>query len=319
MDLFDNSNPTRVQPRSRFHRTIRRFTPRTNNGLCNSPGGNMIVSIAWVVSGLLSVLVPLIYRTVHKNKYRETYMNYYWQHEYEVSQEQRQQNYEQYGNNYNYGGVYMYDGTAEREWVDVNNCKWYQLNCFSYYTNQEGEPMSDQGWYPSWFSGFTTTEEEREEMEANLEQPGTLKFVYVWQLILFTVICCYGMFVIRRDRNPAGLIIALLIWTNFAFLSMWLMADGSIITEGQQVYRTGFYGQISVLIFMSNFWYFLHGLAFVIVFWLRASCLAEERQRKEEDREMVEEQQRALAAKQQQQQQTNGCDDSGYNAPVTQQ
>jgi len=313
MDLFDNSNPTRVQPRSRFQR----FTSRTNRGCCNSQGGNMIVSIAWVVSGLLSVLIPLIHRTVHKNKYRETYMNYYWQHEYEISQEQRQQNYEQYGNNYNYGGVYMYDGTAEREWIDVNNCKWYQPNCVSYYTNQQGEPMSNQGWYPSWFSGFTTTEEEREEMETNLEQPGSLKFVYVWQLMLFAVICCYGMSVIRRDRNPAGLIIALLVWTNFAFLSMWLMADGSIITEGEQVYRMGFYGQISVLIFMSNFWYLLHGLAFVIVFWLRASCWEE--QRNEEDKEIVEQQQRALAAKQQLQQQTDCSGDSGYNAPVTQQ
>lgn len=314
MDVFKNEIPTLFQHGSRFQRAIRTFTPRRNHGCCHSPYDNVIFSVAWVVSGLLTVLVPLIYRTIHKNKYREMYMSYYWDHEYQVYEEQRKENYEHYGNSYNYGGVYTYDGAAEREWVDVNNCKWWKINCFSFYANRDGEPMPDQEWYPTWFSRFTATEEERQEMEANLDQPGSLKFVYVWQLIMFIVICCYGMLVICQNRNPAGLIVALLVWANFAFLSMWLMADGSIVIEGQQVFRTGFFGQMSVLIFISNFWYFIHGLTFVFVFWLRASCLVEQRRREKEKRELVAEQKRVVVAQQQHQL----SDGSGYKAPANQ-
>lgn len=312
MDVFENTDPTIIEPRSRYHRIARKLNPKSY-GWCHSGSDNWILSIAWVLSGLLAVLIPLIHRTIHKNKYREMYMTYYWEHEYQQYAEQRKQNYEQYGNNYNYYGVYAYDGSAEREWVDVNNCKWWKFNCFSFYANREGEAMPDQEWYPNWYSGFSTTEEERQEMEENLEQPGSLKFVYVWQLFMFLVILFYGSRVFSQNQNPTGLIVALLVWANFCFLSMWLMADNSIMTEGQQVFRSGFYGQISVLVFMTNFWYFIHGLFFVIVFLVRASCLAEQRQREIEEKEMLEERRRVLVA----QEQNEAIADKGYNAPST--
>lgn len=228
------------------------------------------------------------------NKYRQEYLTYFWDQEYQQYEEQRQENYEKYGNNYNYGGAYTAD-YQESEYVDVNQCKWWQVSCFSFFVNQEGEAMPDQEWYPTWYSGFSLTEEERQEMADNLEQPGSLKFVYVWQIVMFAVLGWYGMKVIRQNRNPTGLIIALLVWANFAFLSMWLMSDGSIVTDGDQVKRTGFYGQISVLIFMSNFWYFLHGLAFVVVFWLRASILAEQEEQNREFDQAVKEQRLSTA------------------------
>ena len=272
VDVFENYSPTKKV--SKLRRVVQNVVPQKFQ-LMHSPEDNIILSAIWVVSGLLAVLIPLIYRTIHKNKYREKYMSYYWEQEYEQYEQQRQENYEKYGNQYNYGGAYMaeYD---EKEYVDVNNCKWWQLNCFSFFVNRDGQPMADQEWAPTWYSGFMTTEEERQMMQDNLEQPGSLKFVYIWQIIMFAVIGYYGLKVIRENRNPTGLIIALLVWANFAFLSMWLMADGSIVTEGQAVKRTGFYGQLSVLIFMSNFWYFIHGLAFVLVFWLRSKLVEDE-------------------------------------------
>lgn len=280
VDPFANDQSVNIQS-SRYQR---RLMPRAKYGLCHS---SSILSSAWVIFGLLAVLIPLIYRTIHKNKYRDIYMSYYWEQEYQYYEQQRQQLYETYGNNYNYGGAYMYADYAERDYVDVNNCQWWQINCFSFYTNQDGQPMPDQQWMPSWYSGFSLTEEERMEMDDSLEQPGSLKFVYMWQLVMFFIICWYGMLVIRQNRNPTGLMIALIVWLNFAFLSMWLMADGSIVTDGQQVKRTGFYGQISVLIFMSNFWYFLHGLIFLIVFWIRASFLAEQKQSEKEEKQVT--------------------------------
>jgi len=258
--------------------------PVKKHAMCHSPGDNVVLNTAWILSSVLTVLVPLIYRTIHKNRYRQEYLKYYWEQEYEQYVSQRQQNYEKYGNSYNYGGAYMAN-YQESEYIDVNQCKWWQLNCFSFFVNKEGEPMPDQEWQPAWYSGFSVSEEERQQMQDNLEQPGSLKFVYIWQIIMFAVLASYGLLVIRQNRNPSGLIIALLVWSNFAFLSMWLMADGSIVTEGQQVKRTGFYGQMSVLIFMSNFWYFLHGFAFVLVFWMR-STFREEKEESEKAKEV---------------------------------
>jgi hypothetical protein len=292
VDVFENYNPESPSSRvSKLKRAVQKVIPQKFK-MMHSPEDNMFLSAIWVLSGLLSVLIPLIYRTIHKNKYRAEYMKYYWEQEYEQYEEQRQENYEKYGNQYNYGGAYT--TYNEKEYVDVNNCKWWQLNCFSFFVNQQGEPQDDQEWAPTWYSGFMTTEEERQMMQDNLEQPGSLKFVYIWQILMFAVIGYYGLKVIRENRNPTGLIIALLVWSNFAFLSMWLMADGSIVTDGQEVKRTGFYGQMSVLVFMSNFWYFIHGLAFVLIFWIRSKVVSDEEEMKKETKTV----------------------DSNYNAPL---
>lgn len=279
VDIFENQTfkATRL---SKLKRVYRRVVPEKIQ-MMHTDEANFLLTLLWVVSGIVTVLFPLIYRSIHKYKYRQEYMKYYWESEYEQYEQQRKQNYEKYGNSYNYGGAYMAD-YEEPEYVDVNNCKWWNLNCFSFFVNREGQAKADQEWAPSWYSGFITTEEERQMMQDNLESPGSLKFVYIWQILMFIVIGLYGLKVIRQNRNPTGLIIALLVWANFAFLSMWLMADGSIVTDGQAVKRMGFYGQMSVLIFMSNFWYFIHGMAFVLVFWLRAQCVEDEKEETKE-------------------------------------
>mmetsp|Transcript_21019 Transcript_21019/g.33829 ORF Transcript_21019/g.33829 Transcript_21019/m.33829 type:complete len:292 (-) Transcript_21019:108-983(-) len=263
-----------------------------------SPESDCFLGTVWIISGLVAFLVPLIYRTIHKNKYEELYMEYYWEQEYEYEMEQRKEMYEKYGNSYNFGGAYMYAGDynpyGERPLIDVNNCRWWQLNCFSYYVNEDGEPVGQQGWYPNWYRNFATTEEERELMEQGRQQPGSLKFVYAWQAITFALILWYGLLVIRQHRSPTGMIIALLIWSNFAFLSMWLMADGSIVTEGQRVKRSGFYGQTSVLIFMSNFWYLMHALAFIVVFWIRKSVMDDREEQRKKEQEKSESNQKTL-------------------------
>ena len=275
-DIFENQSHT--SRLSKLKRVYRRVVPERIQ-LLHTSEANSLLSLIWVVSGFVSVLAPLIYRSVHKYKYRQEYLKYYWEQEYEQYEQQRQQNYQMYGNAYNAGNYgEEYQEYQEQEYVDVNNCKWWDLNCFSFFVNGEGEAKADQEWAPTWYRMFITSDEERQEMQDNLESPGSLKFVYIWQILMFIVIGVYGLKVIRENRNPTGLMIALLVWANFAFLSMWLMADGSIVTDGQEVKRMGFYGQMSVLVFMSNFWYFIHGMAFVLVFWLRAKFVEDEKE-----------------------------------------
>lgn len=282
---------TDVLKGTRLARALRRFTPRDRRRLGPSPETNFVLCAIWLITGIVVVLGPLIYRTIHKRKYNEVYLSYYYEQEMEYYEQQRQEAYEMYGNNYMYPQDYM-----EREYMDVNNCRWWQLNCFSYYVQSDGEPAAQQGWYPTWYSGWATTEEQQEQRDKNREQPGSLKFVYVWQILMFIVIVAYGLTVIRENRNTTGLIVALVVWANFCFTSMWLMADGSIATDGEEVLRSGFYGQMSVLIFMTNFWYFFHGLVFAIVFWIRGAMLDEQVQSNKENEKKVAEQQAASAA-----------------------
>jgi len=229
---------------------------------------NMLFSAAWLVCGVLTVLVPLVYRTMKMNNYQNLFEMYNW----EEVQQQYQENQNQYENNYmqQYGeGNYRYQWEQMRGSYDINHCKWYQFNCFPYYINEKGEPEPSAGWYPAWFSGWTITEEEREEMMENGVASSALKFTYVWQIMMFVVILAYGYKVIKQNRVVTGVTVALVLFTNMCFLGMWMLADGSIVTDGEYVQKTGFYGQFAVLMFITNAWYVIFGIVFSVMFVIR--------------------------------------------------
>merc|ERR1712238_438292 len=73
-----------------------------------------------------------------------------------------------------------------------------------------------------------------------------MKFIYVWQMLMFLILLAYGFVVVRQKRIVTGLLIALFMFTNMSFLSMWMLADGSIYTDGEYVQRVGFYGECVV-------------------------------------------------------------------------
>ena len=244
-----------------------------------SKGSNTVFILVWLVSGLFTVLIPLIFRTLKQNNYRNMYAMYNWeeaQQQYEEAQQQYQQNMEEYYQNQYYsnngqqgGGSYQYQWEQMTGDYDVNQCQWYQLNCYPYYINEQGEPVPQAGWYPMWFAGWTQTEDEREQMLEDGDTSSALRFAYLWQIVMFAVILLYGYYVIRQNRVVTGLTLALVVFLNMAFLSMWMLADGSIVTDGETVRQYGFYGQFPVLMFMTNFWYIVFGLIFTVVLVLR--------------------------------------------------
>jgi hypothetical protein len=238
-----------------------------------SPAANFMLAAVWVIAGILTVAVPAIYRAVKVNDYRKMYYMWNWEEAQKQYQEQQQQYYEnQYGNQWN-NGQYQWQ-QQQNGLYDINQCKWWQLNCFPYYI-KDGEPQPSEGWYPSWFSGWTVTEDEREQMMEDGETSAALKFVYAWQIIMFIAIIIYGVIVIRQNRIVSGLIVALVVFANMAFLSMWMLADGSIITDGEYVQQIGFYGQFPVLMFITNAWYVAFGIIFTIVMVLRGHAMHE--------------------------------------------
>jgi len=235
-DLYKNSSPVVTNP--------------------PSPAANNLLVAAWVVCGALTVLGPLIYRTIR--------MNYNWadfQQQYGENQNQYYENQNEYQYSQQYGNY------------DVNQCKWYQFNCFPYYINEDGEPEPTAGWYPSWFSGWTQTEEEREQMMEDGETSSAIIFTYVWQVIMFISILAYGFIVIKQNRIVTGVTVALVVFANMCFLAMWMLADGSIITDGDYIQQVGFYGQFPVLMFMTNAWYVIFGIVFSAIFAIRGHSM----------------------------------------------
>jgi len=238
---------------------------------------NNVFSFAWLACGALTVLIPLIFRTMKVNNYQNMYNMYNWEEAQQQYQEQQEQYYQQYSeNNYaqEYGqGNYQYQWEQMQGSYDINQCKWYQLNCFPYYINENGEPEPSAGWYPAWFSGWTQTEEEREQMMTDGETSNAMKFVYIWQILMFIVIVVYGFIVIRQNRVVTGVTVALVVFANMCFLGMWMLADGSIVTDGEYVQNTGFYGQFAVLMFITNAWYVIFGLIFSALFAIRGHSM----------------------------------------------
>ena len=115
---------------------------------------NNVFSFAWLACGILTVLIPLIFRTLKMNNYKNMYYMYNWEEAQQDYQEQQEQYYQQYSeNNYaqEYGqGNYQYQWEQMQGSYDINQCKWYQLNCFPYYINENGEPEPSAGWVSLW-------------------------------------------------------------------------------------------------------------------------------------------------------------------------
>jgi len=232
---------------------------------------NGLFSLAWVICGILTVLIPLVFRTMKVNDFQRLNNMYNWE---EQQQEYYDSNYENQQSQYmnqNGEGYYQnkYEQMRNSGLYDVNQCKWFNLNCFSYYINENGEPEPSAGWFPNWFSGWTMTEEQREQLQDAGQTSGAMHFVYIWQIVMFLVILAYGYIVIKQNRIVAGVTVALVVFTNMCFLSMWYLADGSIVTDTDYVQQTGFYGQFAVLMFITNAWYVLFGIAFSVIFYIR--------------------------------------------------
>jgi hypothetical protein len=216
--------------------------------------GSGYYSYVWVATGILTVAVPLIFRTMKVKDWKLTQLQYGWEGQYQQQMEQQQYYYQ------NAGGYYRSKWEQMRQSYDMNECKWWQFGCFRYFTNNDGEVEAGAGWYPIWYSGWAKTDDERQELQELGLSSGSMYFVYVWQILMFLVILGYGYIVLKQDRPLTGLMVALVVYANMCFLAMWWLADGSIITDSEYVQATGFYGQFPVLMFITNAAYVLFGI-----------------------------------------------------------
>lgn len=122
---------------------------------------------------------------------------------------------------------------------------------------------------PNWFFFFGGKIEEddrqREEMGMTNSE-GNMKFVYAWSILMFIGLAVYGFMTLYKGQDRMGLIIALVIFGNFALLNL-ITSVGAVSTDNRDLEDSiyGWYGQFAVLLAYTDFWMMLHTFGFAVV------------------------------------------------------
>lgn len=162
---------------------------------------------------------------------------------------------------------YQYGDGEQQDENDQNGnysyCSWWNFRCKNRYrnyrnnnNNNSGDGQGEQDQTPWWWLWGEEGEGRRREDEGR----GALLFIYIWSLLVFAGILFYGFQVLRRGllaTHGAALMAVLIIFGNMSFLSMIFLGglEGGVGTEGRELEEEGFYGQIPVLMFLTNlFW-----------------------------------------------------------------
>lgn len=265
------------------------------------PTSNKLLKGIWLVAGITTILMPLLVRNARLNDDQNNAWNMV-ANQYNKYQEQYAQNQQEGKRFYDVHNCKWYNFGCQPMYVDEagNPVSEYEMQQEKYrqqmekqeqYYQEQAEKQQQyyqqqaekqQQYYqnqaygqPSWYWG--QTQEERNRAMENGEPSASLRFVYAWQTIMFVAILAYGFYVMHYQKSLAYLTGALVIWFQYNFLSMFLLSDGSIVTEERIMELTGFYGQFAVLIFITNAWYAVFGLFFSIYFIVRSkTCSPEE-------------------------------------------
>ncbi|CAJ1955773.1 unnamed protein product [Cylindrotheca closterium] len=236
------------------------------------------VLVAWMVSGLVAFLAPIIQWTVHKKSFYRSqgYMIEYenQQREYEEQQNQNQNGEYQYGNESEYGYLYK-----ECSWWNVA-CQRQQMRYAEYYMGGEQDQNEANNYneqIPSWFvflSGGQSEElnqwkEEntgvRQEMDETSPTAGEIMAVIYMFLVLFVVLII-GCGTFYKSRPFSTLKWGLAFLINMIVVNFLLLP--SIISNEDRMWDEsiyGFYGQIGVLMAYFDFWVLIFSTVFLIV------------------------------------------------------
>lgn len=113
---------------------------------------------------------------------------------------------------------------------------------------------------------FSHTDLWRDDREGEDEGSGTIVFVYVWTIVSLIALAICGNRMIANGNERA------LFWTlcgfaNYAFVVCVLVGGlEAIQVEGREIEETGWYGQSSVLLFLTCIFGIINSLVFA--FWI---------------------------------------------------
>ena len=259
------------------------------------PTGNTLLKIIWLVAGIVSIVMPVLVCNARMNEDQNSQWNVVAKQYNKYQQQQQQQNQQEAKKFYDVNNCKWYNFGCQPSYIDENGNavteeemqeekyrqqqekqqQYYEQQAEKqqqYYEqqaqNQEQYLQNQAYGQPYWYWG--QSEEQRYNAMEQGESSPSLKFVYAWQMIMFLAILAYGYHVLHYLKSLAYLMGALVIWFQFNFLTMFLLSDGSIVTEERIMELSGFYGQFAVLMFMTSAWYGSFGLIFVLGFLIQS-------------------------------------------------
>lgn len=213
-------------------------------------------ALLWLISGLLTLIVPLIIMGGARASLR------------------RQQN----NGDDNDNGDNDNNDNNDNNYYN-NGCRWYQWwgcnnnnnNNGDDNNNNDNNDNNDERSTPWWWF-FASEEQQRDREEEGAASPA-VKFAYVWSMLLFLGILFLG---VRELQNGGGnvsrLITALVVYANFCFVTMVLLGglEGGVQTEGREMEEQGFYAQFAVMVFLTNLFCLVYSVVYAVVLHFRA-------------------------------------------------
>lgn len=231
------------------------------------------VLLAWLLTGIAGLLIPVVQWHVHRQSYYKSY-GYY------VEYEQQQQEYDEAQNNNNDNNDDNQNGSSY-----YKDCGWWNLVCKqkqAYYANYYGDgndnDNQNQQSFPSWFlmMGGQTEEmsrwqEENTGVRQEEEQGNTTGQVIavVWMMLLFVGVLGYGAVTLYKREPKSGVLLSLAVLLQILVLNLFMLP--SLISTENRMFEDsvyGWYGQTGVLMAYMDFWWMAFSVGFLILFGL---------------------------------------------------
>mmetsp|Transcript_3939 Transcript_3939/g.7849 ORF Transcript_3939/g.7849 Transcript_3939/m.7849 type:complete len:250 (+) Transcript_3939:33-782(+) len=169
----------------------------------------------------------------------------------EDNNEQNQNNYDNNNNNNNNN--------------NQQACKWWQWSCSDNYNNydENGNRDEEENALPWW---WMWSEDERRRDPEDQTNP-TLIVIYIWTVLMLLFILFYAYKTVKEYRDMVGLSVSFLMLANFSFVSMLYLGslEGAIEDDGRVIEEQGFYGQFGVLLYLTNVFATIFGVAWFIL------------------------------------------------------
>lgn len=141
-----------------------------------------------------------------------------------------------------------------------NDCYWWQWGCDDEYQPQNKQEEENHApWWWMW-----SEDERRQEGEVS----PTIIIIYVWHVVLLLGLTIYGRRAVVGGGSLYGVSATCLMFANYSFISMLFLGglQGAILDDASILDENGWYGQLGVLLYMTEFTSLFFGLCYFFAF-----------------------------------------------------
>lgn len=252
------------------------------------------ILVAWMISGLVAFLAPLIQWAAQKRSFYKTqgYMIEYENQQREYEEQQEQNDEYQYGNESEYSSVYKECG-----WWNIA-CQRQQMRYAEYYMGNDQNEDDAENYnqqIPSWFLFLSGGQSEslmkwkeentgvRDEMDETAPTVGeNIAAIYMFAVLLIVIVIGSRTFYKSRPFTTLkwglGFLINMIL-VNFLLLPSLISNEDRMWDDS--IY--GFYGQVGILMAYFDLYVMLFASVFLIVLAREEKKNAEEPVKIEEE------------------------------------